>query len=582
MLNIIKGLSKILNRKQKLYLIFIYLSAFLMSALDTIGVGSLVGFVAVISYPETMVQKMPFDSIKFLLLELDNQTIIIYASLLIVLIFVVKNLIFFSIYYIESQIQKNINVDLSKRVFSSFLSKPYIFHTLNSPISSINTILPVTNRSMQYIFSTLMFSREALTILFLMGALFFIEDTRVFSVIFIFFGSLSFIFNFFSKKKIKNFGSKTNIYEEETLGYLNRAFSYIKLIKLFNTNEFWIRKFFIQKNRLHSYQVLSQLLSKIPKIILEITAVGTVVAIFLSLIIVGEKQVEDMLPTLSFIVLIIVRCIPAFNNLNQSLNAMHFSKPSINRILQFLIDDKNNPNVNKILNNKKTIQVEKIEIKNLFFSYNKESKILEDVSFKIFKGQTIGINGKTGSGKSTLVDLILGLLKPDNGEVLINNEKINENSFENISIGYVPQDTYISDDTIKENIAFSLDNKDIDENKIKKVIKSANLESFIANLPDREHTYIGEDGVRISGGQKQRIGLARALYDDPEILILDEATSALDYETEETIINQITKLKENKIIIMIAHRLNTLKNCDQIITIKDRKIYSSVPQNKDI
>jgi len=553
-----------------------------MSALDTIGVGSLVGFVAVISYPETMVQKIPFDSIKFLLLELDNQTIMIYASLLIVLIFVVKNLIFFSIYYIESQIQKNINVDLSKRVFSSFLSKPYIFHTLNSPISSINTILPVTNRSMQYIFSTLMFSREALTILFLMGALFFIEDTRVFSVIFIFFGSLSFIFNFFSKKKIKNFGSKTNIYEEETLGYLNRAFSYIKLIKLFNTNEFWIRKFFIQKNRLHSYQVLSQLLSKIPKIILEITAVATIVTIFLSLIIVGEKQVEDMLPTLSFIVLIIVRCIPAFNNLNQSLNTMHFSKPSINRILQFLIDDKNNPNVNKILNNKKTVQVEKIEIKNLFFSYNKESKILEDVSFKIFKGQTIGINGKTGSGKSTLVDLILGLLKPDNGEVLINNEKINENSFENISIGYVPQDTYISDDTIKENIAFSLDNKDIDENKVKKVIKSANLESFIANLPDRELTYIGEDGVRISGGQKQRIGLARALYDDPEILILDEATSALDYETEETIINQITKLKENKIIIMIAHRLNTLKNCDQIITIKDKKIYLSVPQNKDI
>ena len=582
MLNIIKGLSKILNRKQKLYLTFIYLSAFLMSALDTIGVGSLVGFVAVISYPETMVQKIPFDSIKFLLLELDNQTIMIYASLLIVLIFVVKNLIFFSIYYIESQIQKNINVDLSKRVFSSFLSKPYIFHTLNSPISSINTILPVTNRSMQYIFSTLMFSREALTILFLMGALFFIEDTRVFSVIFIFFGSLSFIFNFFSKKKIKNFGSKTNIYEEETLGYLNRAFSYIKLIKLFNTNEFWIRKFFIQKNRLHSYQVLSQLLSKIPKIILEITAVATIVTIFLSLIIVGEKQVEDMLPTLSFIVLIIVRCIPAFNNLNQSLNTMHFSKPSINRILQFLIDDKNNPNVNKILNNKKTVQVEKIEIKNLFFSYNKESKILEDVSFKIFKGQTIGINGKTGSGKSTLVDLILGLLKPDNGEVLINNEKINENSFENISIGYVPQDTYISDDTIKENIAFSLDNKDIDEIKVKKVIKSANLESFIANLPDRELTYIGEDGVRISGGQKQRIGLARALYDDPEILILDEATSALDYETEETIINQITKLKENKIIIMIAHRLNTLKNCDQIITIKDKKIYLSVPQNKDI
>ena len=215
-------------------------------------------------------------------------------------------------------------------------------------------------------------------------------------------------------------------------------------------------------------------------------------------------------------------------------------------------------------------------MKNLSFSYNEDYKILEDVSFDIFKGQIIGINGTTGSGKSTLVDLILGLLKPNKGQILLNGEELNKKSYENINIGYVPQDTYISDDTIEENIGFNINKKDIDPTKIKEAIKSSNLDDFINNLPEKVNTYIGEDGVRISGGQKQRIGLARALYDDPNLLILDEATSALDNETEASIINEITKLKKDKIIIMIAHRLNTLKNCDKIITVKDKKIYLDI------
>ena len=155
-------------------------------------------------------------------------------------------------------------------------------------------------------------------------------------------------------------------------------------------------------------------------------------------------------------------------------------------------------------------------------------------------------------------------------------EELNKKSYENINIGYVPQDTYISDDTIEENIGFNINKKDIDPTKIKEAIKSSNLDDFINNLPEKVNTYIGEDGVRISGGQKQRIGLARALYDDPNLLILDEATSALDNETEASIINEITKLKKDKIIIMIAHRLNTLKNCDKIITVKDKKIYLDI------
>jgi len=571
MLSIIKDLRKILDKKQKISLILIFLSAFLMSALETLSVSTLVGFIAIIATPEVVLNLIPINSLKIFLLGLDQNTLVIYSAILIISVFFIKNLIFLILYYIEVKIRKNLNVDISKRVFAAFLKKPYIFHTLTSPVSSINTILPVTNRAVQYIFSFLTFFREGLTIFFLMGTLLFI-DTKTYSVIFLLFGIISFLFNFFSKRKTNLFGGKTNMSEEKTLGYLNKAFSYIKLIKLFNSNDFWVKKFFIEKSRLHRYQAISYLLSRLPKIILEITGVSTIVLIFIFSIVVGNKELEEVLPFLTLIVLIIVRCLPAFANLNQSLNVMNYNDKSIVRVLEILTEGAVDTDIQKYISKEKIVQLEKIEIKNLSFSYNKHSEILEDISFDIIKGQIIGINGTTGSGKSTLVDLILGLLKSNKGQILINNEEINKKSYENINIGYVPQDTYISDDTIKENIAFNLEEKDIDSAKVKRAIENSNLYNFINSLPEKENTYIGEDGVRISGGQKQRIGLARALYDDPELLILDEATSALDYETEASIINEITKLKKDKIIIMIAHRLNTLKNCDKIITIKNKKI----------
>ena len=543
-----------------------------MSVLETVGLGSLVGFIAILSKPIMIVEKIPFDSIKFFLLELDEQTIILYASVLIILVFVIKNLIFYIIFYIESSITKNMTVDFSKRIFASFLKNSYMFHTLNSPVSLISTILPVTQRAIKYIFACLVFSREALTIIFLLGALIFIEDTRIYSVIFIFFGFMSYVFNYFSKRKFKKIGNKMNFHEQETLRSLDRAFSHIKLIKLFNSNDYWVKKFFIQKDRQHGYSMLSVLYNIIPKMVLEIIAVSTVIALFFFLITFGEKQIEDMLPILSFITLVIIRCIPAFNNLNVSLNSINYCEPSLNKVLEFLIIDKNKPKIISRLDGIKKISVQKIEVRNLTFSYNKDYEILKDLSFKISKGQMIGISGKTGTGKSTLVDLILGLLKPDRGHVLINDKEIDENSFKSIDVGYVTQDTYLSDDTIIENIAFGIDNKEINHDKVEEAIRNASLEEFINSLPNKGNTYVGEGGIRISGGQKQRIGLARALYNDPKILILDEATSALDYETEEKIINEITKLKKDKIIVMIAHRLNTLKNCDQIITIKDKKI----------
>jgi ABC-type multidrug transport system fused ATPase/permease subunit len=571
MLKILKDLNFVISKKQKLYLIFIYLAAFLVSILEIVSIGSLVAFITALSKPITIIEKIPIDSLKLFLLNLENKEIAIYSSITLVAIFLFKNIFLFLFYYAESKIKKNLTVDISKNVFRSILDKPYIFHTLNNPAVSISAVQAIVNRSMSYLFSALVLFREILTMFFLMIILLFV-NIKISLVTFTLLIFITWLFYYFVKEKMELLGAKTNRYEEKTLQHLKEAFSYIKLIKLFNTNEFWIKKFFTQKNRLHSAQVTHYLFGRVPKIILELLSITTIVVIFLSFINDG-KQIEDILPILTLIVLVVIRSLPGFININLSINSINYNYKAIVEILEILTQSKLKFSQKDILK-KNFLDIKSIELKNISYSYNKNIKILEDVSLKISKGEILGINGITGSGKTTLVDLMLGLLKVNKGEVLINNETIDSKTFSNMGAGYVPQDTYLSDDSIVENIAFSLNKDDIDYDKIKKVINESNLTEFINSLPQKENTLVGEGGIRLSGGQKQRLGLARALYNSPNLLILDEATSSLDYDTEKKIINEITKLKDDRIIIMIAHRLNTLENCDNIITLKEGKIYS--------
>ena len=576
MFKIIKDLNLILSKKQKIYLSLIYFGAFIVSIFEIVSIGSLVGFITMLSNPEFIIEKIPFKSFKIFLLDLDKLTIAIYSSIALLIIFTFKNLFFLFFYYAESQINKNLTVDFSKNVFRSYLEKPYIFHTINNSSSSISTIQAIVQRAMSYIFSNLILFREMLTIMMLMCSLIFFNP-KISIITFSLLILVSLMFYLFFKKKIKQLGSRTNNLEKKTMKYLMEAFSYIKLIKLFNTNAFWIKKFFIHKNRLHSYQAISYMVGRIPKILLELLSVVAIIVIFLSFIYDG-KQIEDVLPILTLIVLVVIRSLPGFININSSINNINFNHEAIVQILSILNNERNSneyTDKRKLIeskNKKEAKSLDKIELKNISFSYNQNKKIIDNISLKIKKGEIIGISGKTGSGKTTLIDIILGLLKPIEGKIFINDNEIDEKYLSNIKVGYVPQDTYLSDDSIRDNIAFSLNENDIDQKKVEKAIIDSNLSEFINELPNKENTLVGEGGVRLSGGQKQRLGIARALYNDPELIILDEATSSLDYETEKNIITEILNLKENKIIIMIAHRINTLENCDKIINLSEGKI----------
>jgi ATP-binding cassette subfamily C protein len=292
---------------------------------------------------------------------------------------------------------------------------------------------------------------------------------------------------------------------------------------------------------------------------------------------------------LALFALSIRRLLPAVNNIVSQYSSLRYNAYSVNPIYEDLInlekyqnlkqDDDNDKDNNK---SKKSFLKEKIAIKNLDFKYQKhQDLILRDISFSITQGQAIALVGSTGSGKTTLADLILGLLKPSSGKIEVDDKDIYTNiSAWQKNIGYIPQFIYLSDDSIKNNIAFGLEEDEIDDDKLKKAIEVSQLTEFIGQLPEKENTKIGERGIRLSGGQRQRIGIARALYDNPEVLVMDEATSSLDNITEKFIIEAIEKLKKNRTIIIIAHRLSTVKNCDQLYILKQGQIIEQGTYNE--
>ena len=337
-----------------------------------------------------------------------------------------------------------------------------------------------------------------------------------------------------------------------------------------------------EKLNFFSYMVTST-----PRLFLEITALFSVVIGAVMLYSIGNNA-ESIVPLISLFAVTTVRLIPALNVITASLATLRYKKPSFDLIISEIKEMKQNINIknkNGFVNEKKINEFKfnnEIDIKNVSFSYFDTTKtVVKHLNLKIKKGSSVGIIGRSGAGKSTLVDLILGLLDPKNGEIYIDNCKLDGvRSNWQSKIGYIPQDIYLLDDTIKNNISFGIKNEEIDNSLIEKVTKIAQLENFINLLPDKLETVVGNRGVRISGGEKQRIGIARALYNNPKILIFDEATSSLDIDNENKILGEIYQGISDKTLIIISHRNNTVKYCDSIYVMEEGEIIDQGPYKK--
>jgi len=560
---------------EKIY--FLFFSSIIVVFFEMIGIGSVPVFAYIIIDPDVFLETLSEKFNISINLEISKKKLIIISGIIFFLIFVLKNLALVMIRYLELRIVKGFRIRCSKDIFNYFLEMPFSYHLNTNPAVTIRIINADAHQAFSYLLSKIRLIREYILVIFVIIGLILI-DPLTYSVSFLFFTLVAIIFYFIYKKIITK---RAKIFQEksaERLQILNQSFYSIKEIKIFNKLNFFNKIFDKNTKVMEEIGLFTTFISSIPRHIYEIIAIIMILFFTLTLVIMDRPQ-SSIIPIVSLLVASGGRFIPAFNMISSSMSSISFTQPMFDKVILYLnsLNELNAKKKLKQINQDNSDEAEivynnKIQINNLSFHYHGK-KILENSSFSIKQGSTIGIIGKSGEGKSTLINLIVGLLKPSSGEILVDDQNIDQNLINwQKKIGYIPQDVYLMDDTIKSNICFGLEEEEIDNKNFNKAIEQAQITKFVNSLDEKEYTKIGNLGSRISGGQKQRIAIARALYLNPEILILDEATSSLDMDNENKILSEINQIKANKTIILISHRKNTLASCNYIYLLNDKKI----------
>tara|TARA_A100001011_G_scaffold217181_1_gene225155 strand:- start:10 stop:1731 length:1722 start_codon:yes stop_codon:yes gene_type:complete len=496
-------------------------------------------------------------------------------TVLIVLIFLflIKFIYVTFLSYYQATFALNLEVKLSNFLLKKYLKAKHQFHVNNNSAIIIRNVNNEVNIFYKHIFTPLMISILEIIIATVMVIflLFYNPITTIIILAIMIF--LFFIYFFYFKKRFFGWGKERLFHDGMKLKNLKESIDFVKLIKFMKKEDFFLKKFKFHNRYSNLVSRRFSVMFVIPRLSLEFFLVLIIASIGIFLISKGGS-LNYFFETATVYITIAYRLIPSLTRLSTSFQAMSGTKASLDTLVKIydsneLKDDEINFNQNKKL--KKISFNKMIELVDINFKYeNKTETTLENLNFKINKGEFIGIIGDTGSGKSTLVDLLLGIFKPTSGKIKVDGNILEKNSM--LNYGYVPQQSSILDETIANNIAFGEENENINRDLIEEVIKISKIDKFINNLPDGLETVLSERGENLSGGQAQRINIARALYFKPDILILDEATSALDLKTEAEFLKDLLNLKKFKTIILISHRKESMIYCDNIYELKDKKI----------
>lgn len=571
MISTFKKINFLITKRQRKGLVILTLLLFVGMILEVFGLGILIPALSIILEPE-MLEKTPFiSSIRKYFPEFSNQNFIFLFLGTIVIVYFVKSLFIIFLTFKQNRFLTNITAYTSNNLFSIYLSQPYKFHLNRNASELIKNIQIEINHYYIFLLSLITILIEGGFIFSVLLTLIYIEP---FGAIFIgiFYGLLSVIFLQFTKRKLKAWGSLREDFDGQVTKIALEGLGGIKDLLILGKATSFMEDFSNKnylKARLNANQAT---VSQMPRFYLELISVVGLVSFIMVLLFQG-KETTSLISILGVFVAATFRMIPSLNRVIAAIQTMKFFSPALDIIYKEFNSYTQVKTFENSLENFKFKS--EIEFRKVNFSFSEKSVVLKNINLKINKGQTIGIIGESGSGKSTLVDVLIGLHKPTSGEIFIDGKKDFQlkQSWRN-KIGYVSQSIYLTDDTIKKNIAFGVSEDKIDIARIKQLIKDVQLDEFIKTLELGMDTKVGERGVQLSGGQRQRIGIARALYNQPEILVLDEATSALDSETEKEVMESINNLKRKKTIIMIAHRISTLIKADIIYEVKNNQIFS--------
>lgn len=571
----IKLIFQLINSKEKKKLSFIILLMIFAAILETVGIGLIIPAISIlINGTDGFLNIKIFESFKQIISNFSDKELALYLFVALFLIFFIKTIFLATLYHIQYKFSSSVLERISKEIYSKIVMQPYSLFFQKNSSKYLNTL---TNESKIFIDSCLepflLVSAELIIFFFILVFLIIIEPIGSLLVIFTL-SSAMIIFYFFTKNKTRHWGLQRQIYEEKLLKNMQETFHGIKEIKIFNVTKF-IFSIFIQ-NLFKTVEARRKMnfILQLPRMWLEIIAVFTMVAVVVVSLI-FSNDISGVIPILAVFSAAAFRIIPSANRILIATQNLRYGFASAEKLIENIRDiDDSYKGYDVTSKNFDVKNFEKLEMKNISFNYESPNKkIFNNLNFSLKKGECIGIVGTTGIGKSTFVDIFCGLLKQKNGDLFINQKKVNNFDINwNNLIGYVPQNYYLIDGSMKENIAFGQIENEINLKKLHKSIEVSQLNDLVNSLELGINTKIGERGIKFSGGQKQRLAIARALYFEPEIIIFDESTSALDNETEKKLMETITKLIGTKTIIIISHRLSTLQNCNKVFRIENQTL----------
>ncbi len=539
----------------------------IMALIDMIGVASILPFMAVLTNPNlidsnlilnTMYQYSNIFGVE------THQQFLFFLGILVFLFLVISLLFKALTNYVQVRFIQMRGFSIGRRLIEGYLHQPYSWFLTRHSADLEKNILSEVDHVVAFGISSLLelISKSIVTLALI--SLIVLADPKLTLVVGLSLGSAYILIYFYVRNYLNRTGEERLLNNKLRFTAVSDAFGAAKEVKIGGLEENYIKTFSNSAKIYARSQAAAEVISQLPRYLLESIAFGGILLIILYMMS-QTGSFNNALPIISLYVFVGYRLMPSLQQIYVSFTHLAYIRPSLEK----LSDDLKSLKPVKINKDQAVMSLNKeINLKNISFSYpNTRREIIKNISLTIPVNSTIGLVGATASGKTTIVDIILGLLEVQKGSLEVDGQVITKDNLRSWqrSIGYVPQNIYLSDDTVSANIAFGVESNEIDQYLVEKASKIASAHNFVIDeLPDKYLTLIGERGVKLSGGQRQRIGIARALYNNPKILILDEATSSLDNQTEETVMESIYKLGKNMTIIIIAHRLGTVKNCDKI------------------
>ena len=508
----------------------------------------------------------------------DHDDLVFWGLVGLATVFLIKNAFLLFQVYLQGTFVYSAQREISLELFRRYLAKGYRFHLeTNSSILIRNLVSEVVNFCSFFLMPILNLITEILVIIALLTLIFWIEPKGTFFLIAVL-GVLVFLFVKGTNQVVGRWGEMRLEAEEEKLRHLQQGFGGIKEILLSDKLEFFLRRFHIP-NKLSGLMIKREYIFQyVPKLGVEVIAIFGLIAMCLLLLTQGESN-QKVTHMLGLLATAGFRLIPSFSRILNNLQSIRYGWSSVDMLKEEFFEDRSTKDkiiiqTEKCSSPAKVSFNEEFRLCQISFGYSENSKVLQEVDLTVKKGEAVGLSGESGSGKSTLANLLLGLILPDSGHLSIDGKKVADSETRSWQalIGYVPQEVYLLDDTIRRNVAFGLEDWEIDDQRVLTVLEMAQLKSFVLEKPEGLNSIVGEGGAKLSGGQRQRLGIARALYGDPKVLVLDEATSALDQKTESEFLQTLKPLLGKVTILMIAHRKSAFELCSTVYQLSEGRL----------